>query len=141
MQHPASSPTAPLVPGTRLGRYEILAFVAAGGMGEVYRAKDPSLNRDIAVKVLPAHVAADAERRARFEREARMAAALNHPGIVTIHSVEHDGDRVFITMELVKGKPLAELIPHHGLAVDELLAIAVPLATAVSAAHDRHHAS
>src|SRR5262245_34542030 len=110
MQHPASSPTATLLPGTRLGRYEILAFVSAGGMGEVYRAKDPSLNRDIAVKVLPAHVAADAERRTRFEREAQLAAGLNHPGIVTIHSVEHDGDRVFITMELVRGKPLAELI-------------------------------
>jgi serine/threonine-protein kinase len=105
-------------------------------MGEVYRAKDPSLNRDIAIKVLPATVTGDAERRARFEHEARMAAGLNHAGIVTIHSVEHDRDRVFITMELVKGKPLADLIPHHGLSIDKLLAIAVPLANAVSAAHD-----
>jgi Tol biopolymer transport system component len=136
MQHPASSSTAPLLPGTRLGSYEILAFVAAGGMGEVYRAKDLSLHRDIAIKVLPADVAADAGRRARFEREAQLAAGLNHPGIVTIHSVEHDGDRVFITMELVKGPPLADLIPHHGLPLDKLLTIAVPLANAVSAAHD-----
>ena len=136
MQNPGSSSKATLLPGTRLGRYEITSFVAAGGMGEVYRAKDPSLDRDIAIKVLPADVAADAGRRARFEREAQMAAGLNHPGIVTIHSVEHDGGRVFITMELVKGKPLAELIPHDGLPNDKLLAIAVPLANAVSAAHD-----
>jgi serine/threonine protein kinase len=137
MQNPGSSSTATLSPGTRLGRYEITGFVASGGMGEVYRAKDSSLNRDIAIKVLPANVAADAERRARFEREARMAAGLNHPGIVTIHSVEQDGDRVFITMELVQGKLLADLIPHNGLPLARLLSIAVPLANAVSAAHDK----
>ena len=136
MQDHGPSSKVTLLPGTRLGRYEITSFVAAGGMGEVYRAKDPSLNRAIAIKVLPAHLTGDAGRRARFEGEARLAAGLNHAGIVTIHSVEHAGDRVFITMELVKGRPLADLIPHHGLAIDKLLAIAVPLTNAVSAAHD-----
>ena len=136
MQNPRSSSPAALLPGTRLGRYEITGFVAAGGMGDVYRAKDPSLGREVAIKLLPADVAADSERRARFEREARIAAALNHSNIVTIHSVEQDGDRLFITMELVKGSSLADLIPRSGLPIEKLLTIAVPLTNAVSAAHD-----
>jgi serine/threonine protein kinase len=87
----------------RLGAYEILALLGSGGMGEVYRARDPKLNRAIAIKILP-ETAADPERRARFEREAQTIAALNHPNIVTIHSVEEDNGVLFLTMELVEGK-------------------------------------
>ena len=94
-----------LTPGTRLGTYEIVALLGAGGMGEVYRAKDLRLGRDIALKVLPARMSADTGRLARFEREARTVAGLNHPNIVMLHSVEDDGDVRFLTMELVEGSP------------------------------------
>ena len=100
----------PLPPGARLGTYEIRAHIGAGGMGEVYRAHDSRLRRDIALKILPPD-AADAERRQRFAREAQAVAALNHPGIVTIHSVEQSGDLHFLTMELVDGQTLDVLIP------------------------------
>ena len=99
-----------LSPGTFLGAYEILAPLASGGMGEVFRARDPKLNRAIAIKILPETTAADPERRARFEREAQTIAALNHPNIVTIHSVEAASGVLFLTMELVEGKPLSDLI-------------------------------
>src|SRR5713101_870666 len=89
-----------LSPGTRLGPYEILAPLGAGGMGEVYRARDPKLGRDVAIKVLPEAVAGDAERLARFEREARSLAALNHPNIVTIFSIEESAGTRFLAMEL-----------------------------------------
>jgi serine/threonine protein kinase len=95
--------------GTRLAHYEIAGLIGAGGMGQVYRARDLKLQRDVAVKLLPDDMAADEERRQRFEREARAVAALNHPGIVTIHSVDDVDGRVFLTMELVHGKPLTEL--------------------------------
>jgi eukaryotic-like serine/threonine-protein kinase len=104
-------------------------------MGEVYRAHDPRLNRDIAIKVLPAVFAADPDRLHRFEQEARAAAALNHPNIVTIHSVEEaDGIR-FLTMELVDGQPLSDLIQPGGLPLDRVLGVAIPLADALAAAH------
>src|ERR1043165_8928054 len=96
--------------GTRLGPYEIVAPLGAGGMGEVYRARDPRLGRDVALKVLPSDVAASPDRLARFEREARTVAALNHPNIVVLHSIEQDGDTRFITMELVEGQTLSALI-------------------------------
>src|SRR3989442_15936026 len=98
-----------LAAGSRLGPYEILAPIGAGGMGEVYRARDPKLNRPIAIKILPEKSGTDAERRARFEREARTIAALNHPNIVTIYSVEGANGVLLLTMELVEGKPLADL--------------------------------
>ncbi len=126
-----------LAAGTRLAHYEIVALLGVGGMGEVYRARDTKLQRDVALKVLPADTAADPERRQRFEREARAVAALNHPNIVTIHSVDDVDGRLFLTMELVDGQPLSELIRPGGLALDQLLAIATPLADAVSAAHAR----
>jgi Tol biopolymer transport system component len=126
-----------LATGTRLAHYEILALLGAGGMGEVYRARDTKLQRDVALKVLPPDTAADPERRQRFEREARAVAALNHPSIVTIHSVDDVDGRLFLTMELVDGQPLSELIRPGGLPLDQLLAIATPLADAVSAAHAR----
>src|SRR5512141_913912 len=100
----------PLIPGTRLGPYEIVAPIGAGGMGEVYRARDTRLGRDVAVKVLPAAVASSTDRLARLEREARAVAGLNHPNIVTLYSVEDaDGIR-FLTMELVEGQSLDRLV-------------------------------
>ena len=95
-----------LASGSRLGAYEILAPIGAGGMGEVYRAKDLKLRRDVAIKVLPSELASDDERLKRFEREARTASGLNHPNIVTIYAIdEHEGTQ-FIAMELVEGQTL-----------------------------------
>ena len=121
--------------GSRLGAYEIAALLGSGGMGEVYRARDATLGREVAVKVLPDQLALDRDRLARFTREARMLAALNHPGIVTVHSVEEDRGVHFITMELVKGQTLAALLPQDGFALDRFFDIALPLAEAVAAAH------
>jgi serine/threonine protein kinase len=123
--------------GSTLGAYEIVAPIGAGGMGEVYRARDTRLNRVVALKTLSPSFRADVDRRARFEREAKAIAALNHPGIVTIHSIEEADGTPFLTMELVEGRTLAALLPRHGWPIDRLLAIAVPLADAVAAAHAR----
>ena len=127
-----------LATGTRLGQYEILGPLGAGGMGEVYRARDTKLNRDVAVKVLPESVAKDRERLARFAREAQTLAALNHPNIATIYGVE-DGATQAIVMELVEGVTLAELMSgaRVGLPLDQSLAIARQIADALEAAHDR----
>jgi len=126
-----------LAPGTRLGTYEILAPLGAGGMGEVYRAKDLRLGRDVALKVLPAGLAADPERLARLEREARVVAALNHPNIVTLHSVEDEGDVRFLTMEMVEGRRLDTLVVPDGLPLARVLDLVIPLADALNAAHAR----
>ena len=104
----------PLSPGTRLGSYEIVSLLGAGGMGEVYRARDLRLQREVALKVLPDVAAADPDRRERFKREALAIAALNHPHIVTIHSVEDADATLFLTMELVSGRSLADLLPPGG---------------------------
>src|SRR6476620_3793407 len=95
-----------LGPGTRLGPYEIVSAIGAGGMGEVYKAHDTRLDRIVAIKVLPAHVGTDAALRERFEREARTIAALNHPHICTIHDFDEVNDRPFIVMELLEGESL-----------------------------------
>ena len=126
-----------LAAGSRLGHYEILSHIGAGGMGEVYRARDPKLGRDVAIKVLPEDVARDPDRLARFEREARSLAALNHPGIVTIFAVEEAEGARFLAMELVEGDGLDTLVPPGGLPLSPFLDIAVPLAEALSAAHER----
>jgi TolB-like protein len=127
----------PFSSGARLGPYEILAAIGRGGMGEVYKARDTRLDRTVAIKFLPAGVSGDPGRRARFEREARALAALNHPNIVTIYAVEGDGDPRFLAMELVDGKTLAQLIPAAGMSLVPLLAIAIPIADALDSAH-RH---
>jgi len=121
--------------GTRLGHYLILGRLGAGGMGEVYVARDTRLNRLVALKLLPLRHAADPQSRARFEREARAIAALKHPNIVTVYAVEEVGDTHFIAMELVEGKKLSDLIADGGMPFPDLLRIAVPLARAVGAAH------
>jgi eukaryotic-like serine/threonine-protein kinase len=106
-------------------------------MGEVYQARDPRLNRLVALKLLPAAAANDTERRERFEREAQAVAALNHPGIVTIHSVEQAEGQFFLTMELVDGRPLSDAMPPLGMPLDRLLKIAIPVADAMAAAHQK----
>ncbi len=123
--------------GKTLSHYKILEKLGSGGMGDVYVAEDTKLGRQVALKVLPQKMAESPERRARFEREAKAVAALNHPNIVTIHSVEEADGVHFITIELVEGKTLTELIPKKGLALNKLLEIAIPLADAVSTAHER----
>jgi len=126
-----------LQPGTRLGPYEIIAPIGAGGMGEVYRARDPRLNREVAIKVLPGDRLGDEGRRQRFLREARAAATLTHPHIVTIHEIESAEGVDFLVMEYVRGKSLDALIPRGGLRLGETLRIAIAIADALSAAHAR----
>ena len=123
--------------GTTLGHYRIEKLLGSGGMGEVYLADDTRLGRRVALKVLSSELAADPNRRERFEREARAAAALNHPNIVTIHSVEEVEGVPFLTLELIDGKTLGEVIPAEGLPLDRVLTLAIPLADAVGAAHQR----
>lgn len=127
----------PLASGTKLGPYEVQSPLGAGGMGEVYRATDTNLGRDIALKVLPAEMAQDPERLARFRREAKTLAQLDHPNIVTIHSVEEWGGIHFLTMQLVEGMPLDRVIPANGLPVEQLCEIANALGEALAAAHEK----
>jgi TolB-like protein/Tfp pilus assembly protein PilF len=124
--------------GDRLGPYEVLNPLGAGGMGEVYRARDPKLRRDVAIKVLPANMAGDPDRLRRFEHEARAVAALNHPHIVTIFSTEEADGVQFITMELIEGRTLDQVIPHGGVSLAQFFDIAVALADALAAAHRKH---
>ncbi|MBA3641209.1 MAG: protein kinase, partial [Acidobacteria bacterium] len=115
---------------TTLGHYSILEKLGSGGMGEVFRAHDTRLGRDVALKTLLPELAADEERRARFEREARAVAALNHPNIVTLYSIESSGSVHFLTMELVSGTTLSAAIPPGGLPVERFFDLALPLADA-----------
>ncbi len=126
-----------LQPGTYLAHYRILRRLGAGGMGEVYEAEDTRLKRRVAVKVLPPGVTSDAVSRARLEKEAQAVAALNHPNIVTIYSVEESGETRFLTMEIVDGRTLVGLIPPTGLSLQDLLKYTIPIADAVAAAHAR----
>jgi serine/threonine-protein kinase len=126
-----------LEPGTLLSHYRLIEKVGQGGMGVVYRAFDTHLEREVALKFLPEEFAADPDRLARFIREAKTIAALNHPNIVGIHSVEEERGVRFITMEFVRGKTLKQLIPRKGLSTKELLALAVPMVEAVSVAHEQ----
>ncbi|HUE51607.1 MAG TPA: protein kinase [Terriglobales bacterium] len=126
-----------LISGAKLGPYEIHSPLGAGGMGEVYRARDTKLGRDIALKMLPAEMAQDPERLARFRREAKALAQLDHPNIVTIHSVEESDGVHFLTMQLVEGQPLDRLIPKGGLPVEQIVEIASALGDALAAAHEK----
>jgi eukaryotic-like serine/threonine-protein kinase len=123
--------------GSSFGPYEIRSVLGTGGMGEVYEAYDSRLRRRIALKTLPPAFAADPARRERFEREAQAVAALNHPNVVTIHSVEQAEGVPFLTMELVDGRPLSAFVSPGGMPLGHLLQLAIPLVDAVSAAHAR----
>jgi serine/threonine protein kinase len=126
-----------LAVGDSVGPYEILSPLGAGGMGEVYRARDPRLGREVAIKILPADRMADEDRKARFVHEARAASALNHPNIVTIHDISASNGIDYIVMEYVQGQTLDVLIPRHGMRLGEALRVAIPLADALAAAHTR----
>ena len=123
--------------GQTLGHYKILEKLGEGGMGEVFRAEDTTLDREVALKVLPAELSDDADRLARFEREAKTLAALDHPNIVTIHTVEESEGTRFLTMQLVEGRQLSELIPSGGMPLERIFDIAIPLADALATAHEK----
>ena len=126
----------PLVTGVRVGSYEVIAPIGRGGMGEVYRARDSRLHRDVALKTLPDAVSQDPERLLRFEREARLLAALNHPHIAAIYGLEdQDGSRLLV-LELVEGPTLAERLASGPLPIDEALSVAAGIASGLEAAHE-----
>jgi serine/threonine protein kinase len=127
----------PLTVGTRIGPYDIVAPLGSGGMGEVYRARDSKLNRDVAIKVLPDRLSGDSERLTRFEREARVLASLNHPNIAHIHGFEDSNQVSALVMEMVEGVTLAERISEGPLAIGEAVQIAGQIADALEAAHER----
>ena len=124
-----------LTPGQRLGPYEILGPLGAGGMGEVYRAKDTRLGRDVAVKILPAHLSDNPDVRERFEREARAISSLNHPNICTLYDIGREGDADYFVMELLEGESLGARLERGPLKLDEVLKIAAQIADGLSAAH------
>src|SRR5438874_9527756 len=120
-----------IVSGTRLGPYEIVAPLGAGGMGEVWRGRDTRLDRSVAIKILPATLAGDAQFKIRFEREARTISQLNHPHICTLHDVGDD----YIVMELLEGETLAERIARGPLPIEQVLKIGIEIASALDRAH------
>src|ERR1700731_4701989 len=126
-----------IFPGRRLGPYEILSAIGAGGMGEVYKAHDTKLARDVAIKILPDNFVNDPERLSRFQREARMLAALNHTNIATIYGLEQCDRVTCLVMELVSGETLAERVRSAPLGIEEALKIAVQIAEALEAAHEK----
>src|SRR5262245_8978007 len=124
-------------PGSRVGPYEIEAAIGAGGMGEVYRARDTKLGRQVAIKSLPASFALDPERTARFTREAQVLAALNHPHIAGIYGLEQSDAGQFLILELVEGRTLADMLAGGRLSLTETLALAREIIDAVDAGHDK----
>jgi serine/threonine-protein kinase len=125
-----------LTPGVRFGSYEVIALLGAGGMGEVYRARDLKLNREVALKILPEHFAVDPDRAARFKREAELLASLNHPNIAAIYGREDTDHAQALVLELVEGPTLADRIAQGPLPLDEALALARQIADALDAAHE-----
>jgi predicted ATPase len=125
-----------MAPGAKLGPYEIVAALGAGGMGEVYRARDTRLERSVAIKILPSAFSADVERLHRFEREARLASALNHPNIVTIYELGQDGSTHYIAMELIEGKTVGELLAGGPLPIRNAIEIAAQVAEGLAKAHE-----
>src|SRR5229473_2696573 len=124
-----------ILPGKRLGPYEILSAIGAGGMGEVFRARDTRLDRIVAVKVLPPHLADDPERRERFEREARTIASLNHPHICVLHDIGRQDGIDFLVMEYLEGETLAQRLVKGPLPLDQVLQYAIEIANALDKAH------
>ena len=123
--------------GTKLAHYEITAHLGSGGMGEVYQATDTKLGRSVAIKFLPETFSHDSERVARFQREARVLASLNHPGIAAIYGLEEINSRHFLVMELVAGETLADRIKRGAIPIEEVLPIAKQIAEALEAAHEK----
>jgi predicted ATPase len=130
------APPRALTSGTKLGPYEIIGLLGTGGMGEVYRARDPRLDRSVAIKILPAAFSADSDRLHRFAQEARSASALNHPNIITIHELGQDGSTHYIAMELVEGKTLRELLISGLLPIRKTIEIAAQVAEGLAKAHE-----
>src|SRR6516162_3613580 len=126
-----------LAPGTRLGAYEVVSLLGEGGMGQVYRARDTKLNRDVALKILPEPFALDGDRIVRFRREAQVLAALNHPHIAQIYGFEDSGSTHALVLELVEGPTLADRIARGSIPLDEALSIAKQIAEALEAAHEQ----
>src|ERR1700692_373696 len=124
-----------ILPGRRLGPYEILSAIGAGGMGEVYRARDTRLDRIVAIKVLPAHLADRAELRERFDREAKTIASLNHPHICTLYDTGHQHDTDFLVMEYIEGETLAQRLQKGALPIQQVLQYAIEIADALDKAH------
>src|SRR4030095_15562205 len=123
--------------GNRVGNYEILSAIGRGGMGEVYRARDTRLDRDVAIKTLPQEFEADADRLARCEREAKLLASLNHPNIGAIYGLEKFENRHFLILELVEGETLADVIARGPIPLDESLKLALQIAEALQGAHEK----
>src|SRR5262252_7999314 len=123
--------------GTQIGSHEITALLGKGGMGEVYRARDLKLKREVAIKILPEEFARDSDRVSRFQREAEVLASLNHPNIANIYDLEEQNGSRYLVLELVEGETLADRIARGPIAVDEALTIAIQICEAVAAAHER----
>ena len=127
----------PIAPNTHFDHYEIIAPLGAGGMGEVYRAKDTRLNRDVAIKILPADFAQDADRLRRFEQEARATSALNHPNILTVHDFgTHDGNP-YLVMELLEGEELRAQLENGALPTRKAIEYAQQITAGLAAAHEK----
>ena len=125
----------PLTPGTTLGPYEIQAPLGAGGMGEVYKARDTRLDRTVAIKVLPEHVASDPDLKQRFEREAKTISSLNHPHICTLYDIGSQDGIDFLVMEYLEGDTLAQRLEKGALPLDQALTVAIEIADALDKAH------
>ena len=136
-QPPAPAPGPEGAAPVEVGRYRVLALLGKGGMGEVYLARDPRLDRDVALKLLPVELGRHPDRRARLLHEARAAASLNHPNITTIHEIGEADGRDYIALECVRGRTLHDLLADHPLSLPELVDIALPLADALAYAHER----
>ena len=126
----------PLTPGTRVGVYEVTSLIGEGGMGQVYRATDTKLKRQVAIKILPPSLACDHDRLTRFQREAEVLASLNHPNIAQIHGLEESSGGTSLVMELVEGHDLSQRIARGAIPLDEALPIARQIAEALEAAHE-----
>ena len=123
--------------GSQLGSHEILSALGKGGMGEVWRARDSKLGREVAIKTLPAEFASDGDRLARFEREARLLASLNHPNIASIYGLDEFAGTRFIVLELIEGETLADVVRRRPIPAEDALKLAIQIAAAVEAAHEK----